>query len=118
MRSRNWRSSYPMKCDLCTNDDGAGIHYHAFIEDASGKKKHRWVTEVRSRAVRVRLAVPSGSMGGCVSDAAENFSITQGRSCHQRRRARGEKGTRPAPRMDGVGMRDRVCMRTELSSPQ
>ena len=27
-----------MKCDLCTNDDGAGIHYHAFIEDASGKK--------------------------------------------------------------------------------
>ena len=32
--------------------------------------------------------------------------------------ARGEKDTRPAPRMDGVGVRDRVCMRTELSSPQ
>src|SRR6266849_3204336 len=97
MRARNWRSSYPMKCDLCTNDGGAGIHYHAFIEDASGKKKHRWVTEARSRAVRVRLAMPSGSMGACVSDAAEDFSITEGRSMSSKK-ARGAKKV-PAPRL-------------------
>jgi hypothetical protein len=29
-----------MTCDLCTTDDGLGIHYHAFI---SGK--HYWICE-------------------------------------------------------------------------
>ncbi len=27
-----------MTCDLCTNDDGKGTHYHAFIDG-----KHYWV---------------------------------------------------------------------------
>jgi len=27
-----------MTCDLCSDDDGKGIHYHAFIEG-----KHYWV---------------------------------------------------------------------------
>jgi len=27
-----------MTCDLCADDDGKGIHYHAFIEG-----KHYWV---------------------------------------------------------------------------
>ena len=42
-----------MKCDLCTDDDGAGIHYHAFIEDASGKKKHRWVCAKCKAALKI-----------------------------------------------------------------
>jgi hypothetical protein len=29
-----------MKCEICTTDDGEGIHYHAFIEG-----KHHWVCE-------------------------------------------------------------------------
>ena len=29
-----------MKCDLCTEDNGEGIHYHAFIDG-----KHHWVCE-------------------------------------------------------------------------
>jgi hypothetical protein len=27
-----------MTCDLCADDDGVGIHYHAFIEG-----RHYWV---------------------------------------------------------------------------
>ena len=40
-----------MKCDLCTDDDGKGIHYHAFIDGkhywvcASCKKKHKIESE-------------------------------------------------------------------------
>ena len=40
-----------MKCDLCSDDDGKGIHYHAFIDGkhywvcASCKKKHNIESE-------------------------------------------------------------------------
>jgi len=40
-----------MQCDLCTEDDGKGIHYHAFIDGkhywvcASCKKKHKVESE-------------------------------------------------------------------------
>jgi transposase-like protein len=37
-----------MKCDLCTEDDGKGIHYHAFIEG-----KHRWVCETCKKKLKV-----------------------------------------------------------------
>ena len=29
-----------MKCDICSTDNGEGIHYHAFIDG-----KHHWVCE-------------------------------------------------------------------------
>jgi hypothetical protein len=39
-----------MTCDLCTEDDGQGIHYHAFIEG-----RHYWVCA----ACKARLRVES-----------------------------------------------------------
>src|SRR5438105_4321231 len=37
-----------MKCDLCPEDDGQGIHYHAFIEG-----KHHWVCEPCKKKLKV-----------------------------------------------------------------
>jgi hypothetical protein len=37
-----------MKCDVCPDDDGKGIHYHAFIEG-----KHRWVCENCKKKLKV-----------------------------------------------------------------
>ncbi len=37
-----------MKCDLCTTDDGNGIHYHAFVEG-----KHHWVCEECKKKLKV-----------------------------------------------------------------
>ena len=37
-----------MKCDLCTEDDGKGIHYHAFIEG-----KHHWVCEPCKKKLKI-----------------------------------------------------------------
>lgn len=40
--------SFIMKCDLCTDDDGKGIHYHAFIEG-----KHHWVCESCKKKLKI-----------------------------------------------------------------
>src|SRR4051812_24431806 len=40
-------SSY-MKCDLCTEDHGEGIHYHAFIDG-----KHHWVCESCKKKLKI-----------------------------------------------------------------
>lgn len=40
--------SLTMKCDLCTGDDGKGIHYHAFIEG-----KHHWVCESCKKKLKI-----------------------------------------------------------------
>jgi ribosome-binding protein aMBF1 (putative translation factor) len=37
-----------MKCDLCTQDDGRGTHYHAFIDG-----KHYWVCEACKKKHKV-----------------------------------------------------------------
>jgi transposase-like protein len=37
-----------MKCDICTEDDGNGIHYHAFIDG-----KHRWVCESCKKKLKI-----------------------------------------------------------------
>ena len=37
-----------MKCDLCTEDDGEGIHYHAFIDG-----KHHWVCESCKKKLKI-----------------------------------------------------------------
>jgi len=37
-----------MKCDLCTDDNGKGIHYHAFIDG-----KHHWVCESCKKKLKV-----------------------------------------------------------------
>ena len=37
-----------MKCDLCTDDDGKGIHYHAFIDG-----KHHWVCESCKKKMKI-----------------------------------------------------------------
>jgi hypothetical protein len=37
-----------MTCDLCSDDDGEGIHYHAFIEG-----RHYWVCESCKDRLRV-----------------------------------------------------------------
>jgi ribosome-binding protein aMBF1 (putative translation factor) len=37
-----------MKCDICTTDDGEGIHYHAFIDG-----KHHWVCEACKAKLKV-----------------------------------------------------------------
>ena len=37
-----------MKCDVCTEDDGQGIHYHAFIDG-----KHRWVCENCKKKLKI-----------------------------------------------------------------
>jgi len=37
-----------MTCDLCTEDDGKGIHYHAFIEG-----RHYWVCASCKARLRV-----------------------------------------------------------------
>jgi hypothetical protein len=37
-----------MKCDLCAEDDGAGIHYHAFIDG-----KHHWVCESCKKKLKI-----------------------------------------------------------------
>ena len=37
-----------MKCDVCTEDDGQGIHYHAFIDG-----KHNWVCESCKKKLKV-----------------------------------------------------------------
>jgi transposase-like protein len=37
-----------MKCDLCTDDDGKGIHYHAFIDG-----KHHWVCETCKKKLKI-----------------------------------------------------------------
>jgi hypothetical protein len=37
-----------MKCDLCTEDNGQGIHYHAFIDG-----KHHWVCEACKKKLKI-----------------------------------------------------------------
>ncbi len=37
-----------MKCEVCADDDGKGIHYHAFIDG-----KHRWVCEGCKKKLKV-----------------------------------------------------------------
>ena len=37
-----------MKCDVCTGDNGEGIHYHAFIEG-----KHYWVCETCKAKLKI-----------------------------------------------------------------
>ena len=37
-----------MKCDICTDDDGLGIHDHAFIEG-----KHHWVCETCKKKLKI-----------------------------------------------------------------
>jgi len=37
-----------MKCDLCTEDNGEGIHYHAFIYG-----KHHWVCESCKKKLKI-----------------------------------------------------------------
>ena len=41
-----------MKCDLCTEDNGEGIHYHAFIDG-----KHHWVCESCGHTFRKSFVV-------------------------------------------------------------
>src|SRR2546426_12675055 len=37
-----------MKCDLCPDDDGKGIHYHAFIDG-----KDHWVCEACKKKLKI-----------------------------------------------------------------
>ena len=37
-----------MKCDICPDDDGKGIHYHAFIDG-----KHHWVCESCKKKLKI-----------------------------------------------------------------
>ena len=37
-----------LKCEVCTEDDGKGIHYHAFID-----VKHRWICEACKKKLKV-----------------------------------------------------------------
>ena len=37
-----------MKCDYCPDDDGKGIHYHAFIDH-----KHLWVCEACKKKLKI-----------------------------------------------------------------
>ena len=37
-----------MKCEVCTTDDGKGIHFHAFIDG-----KHHWVCEPCKKKLKI-----------------------------------------------------------------